>query len=303
VRIGPDLDYKLGQYIDPWDSEYDPNPVIFRHLFNALNPYKRVIMSHEPTLDEHESMDQRLSFEPSATENQSGLPGLSPMGTTAEEVPSNWQFAEIDSTRIVTVSQRQQPKCDAKFRRTQRTLRSSNELAATYVEEVGVDVTPQRVDGLYPDTSYHGSLTPASPEDQHLTHGSTSTFSPVLYPESSPSESGASVATVSLASMSMDCTCPECGLVFRTAGLQRTHYNRKHNLRYTCEECSAAFGLRKDLERHEQTVHQKQSSSTPAFLCPNVGCATPDKRFTRKDNWRRHVNKCKETVAVRRMRR
>jgi uncharacterized C2H2 Zn-finger protein len=276
VRIGPDLDYKLGQYIDPWDSEYDPNPVIFRHLFNALNPYKRVIMSHEPTLDEHESMDQRLSFEPSATENQSGLPGLSPMGTTAEEVPSNWQFAEIDSTRIVTVSQRQQPKCDAKFRRTQRTLRSSNELAATYVEEVGVDVTPQRVDGLYPDTSYHGSLTPASPEDQHLTHGSTSTFSPVLYPESSPSESGASVATVSLASMSMDCTCPEC---------------------------SAAFGLRKDLERHEQTVHQKQSSSTPAFLCPNVGCATPDKRFTRKDNWRRHVNKCKETVAVRRMRR
>lgn len=172
---------------------------------------------------------------------------------------------------------------------------------------------------VYPESSNAGMPAASSPGNYSSTHDSTPLYSPMMSSEASPSESGMSAETVSPSSTfsgegasplaqydanaDQACTCRTCGRVFRTAGLQRIHYNRKHNLRYTCQECNKSFGLRKDLERHELSVHQKHLSSTPAHTCPHEGCATPGKKFPRKDNWRRHVNKCKETLAVKAMRR
>jgi hypothetical protein len=35
------------------------------------------------------------------------------------------------------------------------------------------------------------------------------------------------------------------------------------------------------------------------FTCPNVGCSTPRKTFTRKDNFQRHFERCRLAVAAR----
>jgi Zn finger protein HypA/HybF involved in hydrogenase expression len=87
--------------------------------------------------------------------------------------------------------------------------------------------------------------------------------------------------------------CARCNLQFRTQGLLRNHYNRKHNLRYKCDACAIAFGLMKDLERHRSTIH-KRLFALETFQCPNKDCATPSKLFDRKDNFLRHVSRCKK---------
>ncbi|KAH7394311.1 hypothetical protein BKA66DRAFT_411035 [Pyrenochaeta sp. MPI-SDFR-AT-0127] len=91
--------------------------------------------------------------------------------------------------------------------------------------------------------------------------------------------------------------CPDCNLKFRTAGLRRNHHNRKHNLRYTCVVCTVPFGLRADLERHEHTVHSDLFRSERRFWCTVPGCAIPKKEFNRKDNFDRHVERCRRTAA------
>lgn len=93
--------------------------------------------------------------------------------------------------------------------------------------------------------------------------------------------------------------CPDCDDKFRTPGLRTNHYNRKHNLRYKCVVCSAAFGLRKDLERHKSTVHKESFSTEVSLFCTNPGCATPMKEFNRKDNFKRHVERCREAIETR----
>ncbi|KAH7093127.1 hypothetical protein FB567DRAFT_167311 [Paraphoma chrysanthemicola] len=93
--------------------------------------------------------------------------------------------------------------------------------------------------------------------------------------------------------------CPECDLRFRTPGQKRNHYNRRHNLRYKCTLCTAAFGLRKDLERHKTTVHKDLFQSQTRLFCSNVGCATPDKEFNRRDNFQRHVERCRLAIVTR----
>lgn len=93
--------------------------------------------------------------------------------------------------------------------------------------------------------------------------------------------------------------CSECHEKFRTPGLLKNHFNRKHNLRYDCKLCGAAFGLRKDLERHQSTVHKDMYKPVNQLLCPNPGCATPKKVFNRKDNFNRHVERCRQAVVTR----
>jgi uncharacterized C2H2 Zn-finger protein len=93
--------------------------------------------------------------------------------------------------------------------------------------------------------------------------------------------------------------CPDCDLKFRTPGQKRNHYNRRHNLRYKCSLCTAAFGLRKDLERHKHTVHKDQFQSGTRLFCTNFGCATPKKEFNRRDNFHRHVERCRQAIATR----
>jgi uncharacterized C2H2 Zn-finger protein len=95
--------------------------------------------------------------------------------------------------------------------------------------------------------------------------------------------------------------CPDCEAVFRTSGQRKNHHNRKHNLRFTCNfaSCDSAFGLRADLERHRRTVHRNvlQPESSRAFKCNNIGCTTPEKVYTRKDNFTRHVERCRKAIA------
>lgn len=83
----------------------------------------------------------------------------------------------------------------------------------------------------------------------------------------------------------------------------RNHENRKHNLRYACQHCNAAFGLRADLERHKVTKHTKELSQKPAkvFMCPNAECSTPDKEYFRKDNFMRHTRRCKKAKVKRKV--
>lgn len=91
--------------------------------------------------------------------------------------------------------------------------------------------------------------------------------------------------------LSKENKCPACDRIFCTPGLQRIHYNRKHNLRYSCQVCDKALELRTDLERHEFS-HQKHISPVPTFLCPNKRCHTAGKKFTRRDNFIRHRILC-----------
>ncbi|KAF2025856.1 hypothetical protein EK21DRAFT_92893 [Setomelanomma holmii] len=87
--------------------------------------------------------------------------------------------------------------------------------------------------------------------------------------------------------------CPDCDQTFRTPGQKR------HNLRYKCILCTAAFGLRKDLERHKTTVHKDLFRSQTRLFCTNAGCATPTKEFNRRDNFQRHVDRCSQAIATR----
>ncbi|KAF2830485.1 hypothetical protein CC86DRAFT_162102 [Ophiobolus disseminans] len=93
--------------------------------------------------------------------------------------------------------------------------------------------------------------------------------------------------------------CFKCGLNFRTPGLRRNHENRKHNPRYICPLCNAAFGLRADLERHRTTKHAKELNQKPkrVYLCPHSSCVTRGKEYYRNDNFKRHVKRCEKTIA------
>ncbi|KAI2486967.1 hypothetical protein Ptr902_01100 [Pyrenophora tritici-repentis] len=86
--------------------------------------------------------------------------------------------------------------------------------------------------------------------------------------------------------------CPSCRLTFRTPGLRRNHHNRRHNLRYTCIVCTAPFGLRADLDRHQYTRHPEQYRAADRFWCTVEGCENPGKEWSRKDNFERHVRRC-----------
>ncbi|ORY02559.1 hypothetical protein BCR34DRAFT_493059 [Clohesyomyces aquaticus] len=92
--------------------------------------------------------------------------------------------------------------------------------------------------------------------------------------------------------------CEECGAAFRTRGLKNNHTNRKHRRRYNCDHCESAFALNADLQRHKRTVHKETiPSSSKAFTCPYDGCATPTKKFTRRDNLSRHMVRCLNAQA------
>ena len=94
--------------------------------------------------------------------------------------------------------------------------------------------------------------------------------------------------------------CPICNINFDTEAQRKNHHNRKHNLRFICpvDGCTSAFGLRADLERHKRTVHKAILKVEPSlvFRCTNTGCADPKKIYTRKDNFTRHVKRCKKNI-------
>jgi hypothetical protein len=95
--------------------------------------------------------------------------------------------------------------------------------------------------------------------------------------------------------------CAHCDMLFDTNGQVNNHNNRKHNLRFKCSiaGCNSTFGLSADLKRHQHTVHKDAFTPIPAkvFKCDNVGCTGPGKIYVRKDNFKRHVKRCKKVIA------
>ena len=101
--------------------------------------------------------------------------------------------------------------------------------------------------------------------------------------------------------------CPECDLTFPTAGKAREHINRKHFRRFVCSMtgCDRRFHLQADLNRHAKTVHGKLDSgagapdyNAPSWICPLEHCSTPSKVWARKDNFNRHVERCRRLAMT-----
>ena len=78
----------------------------------------------------------------------------------------------------------------------------------------------------------------------------------------------------------------------------RNHYNRTCSLRYTCDTChDISFDVAADLKRHKKSVHQQFLGSDETYQCTIPGCLTPDKIFDRKDNFNRHMERCRRRIA------
>jgi hypothetical protein len=58
------------------------------------------------------------------------------------------------------------------------------------------------------------------------------------------------------------------------------------------------FGVKADLDRHEHTVHADRFRSEKRSWCTIPGCPTPNKEWTRKDNFNRHVRSCETRAAA-----
>ncbi|CAG5178322.1 uncharacterized protein ALTATR162_LOCUS8642 [Alternaria atra] len=86
--------------------------------------------------------------------------------------------------------------------------------------------------------------------------------------------------------------CDTCQTSYHSQGQLNVHLNRKHRRRYRCKHCDSAFALKADLKRHERGVH-KDMYAVKAFYCANPTCAIPEKKFTRRDNFERHVRRCR----------
>lgn len=69
-------------------------------------------------------------------------------------------------------------------------------------------------------------------------------------------------------------------------GRHRKHKVR-HDLLFACSTCDKGFGSKSDRDRHQATVHSQDSSQL--FYCTEAGCRRPDRGFTRKDNFLKHL--------------
>lgn len=129
---------------------------------------------------------------------------------------------------------------------------------------------------------------------------STGSLSPNAHNNNiSETESPSHFATTPETACDLKYACPNCNSSYRTPGQLSSHNNRMHNLRFVCSNCDAKFGLKSDLERHKHTKHKKLFGPLATFCCTNEGCATPGKKFHRKDNFRRHVERCRQAVLTR----
>jgi len=142
-------------------------------------------------------------------------------------------------------------------------------------------------------------LSPSSSELTSLSFGSSSMLNTAEESSlSPPTEGSTKIAAVRLSpgsnksSDEWHCDHPGCGRSF-PKGHDLNHHKRYHIKPYECDSPSCegrntAFSLRKDLIRH-QARH-----SDHRYYCPNSGCGYAvgghSGGFTRKDNWRRHIN-------------
>ncbi|CAN9104762.1 unnamed protein product [Alternaria alternata] len=158
-------------------------------------------------------------------------------------------------------------------------------------------------------SSPQNSKTTSSPQSSKSTPDSAKTklsFASTATNATHATSPGSAITTPSMATESPASSwspqensleCQTCGQLFSTAGRQKKHYNRIHNLRYVCDICARPFGVRADLERHEHTVHAEFFRSLKRSWCTIPGCPTPNKEWKRKDNFTRHVRSCEARAA------
>ncbi|KAG9189029.1 hypothetical protein G6011_05897 [Alternaria panax] len=137
--------------------------------------------------------------------------------------------------------------------------------------------------------------TPSSAEtDSTFASTATHAISPASSAITTPSASAESPATNPFSPVEESILkCQTCGQMFQTPGGQKKHYNRQHNLRFTCDICMRPFGVKANLDRHEHTVHADRFQSEKRSWCTIEGYPTPNKEWPRKDNFTRHVESCK----------
>ncbi|KAI4954673.1 hypothetical protein J4E86_005983 [Alternaria arbusti] len=131
----------------------------------------------------------------------------------------------------------------------------------------------------------------------YMVHSKSSTTAPPPVPVTSSTASAPTPSTIEDETRLLY-ACPDCPKILRTPGLLRNHYNRTHNLRYTCNLCNGiSFGLAADLKRHKKHVHQQGIEDDEIYRCTIPGCSTPNKIFRRKDNFNRHIKRCRKRIG------
>ncbi|KAI9332791.1 hypothetical protein BDR26DRAFT_868912 [Obelidium mucronatum] len=80
------------------------------------------------------------------------------------------------------------------------------------------------------------------------------------------------------------CPWEGCQKEFSDAANLKSHYFLHSNIKpYRCNECSSDFVRRRDMVRHQRTVHKSVMVGTPIHKCGVCGIT-----FSRKDSLARH---------------
>ncbi|KAH6865594.1 hypothetical protein BKA58DRAFT_224489 [Alternaria rosae] len=306
--------------VNPWDVEHQPNPVIFSHLSSSVKttpkqnvdhgtacaPNSKMLSTSEDCIGMSRSNAIRLHDPPAPCATPTTLdPGgtlltLHPIMTessddTVHSLGSSTSELSVESISPVTATSGE----FSPFKGKERCLDKLG--TVEFINFAAIIPATQPSSSLDNDIAIASSLSSHTWTDSGAIN-LPSQASPLSSPPSVSTPAKALVSPSVSTEMSTDTAfpCPLCHLSFRTPGLRRNHQNRKHNLRYPCTVCNSRFGLRADLQRHENNVHRYDTHAIPAklFRCPNIDCTTPGKTYARKDNFKRHVQRCEKTIGI-----
>ncbi|KAH8730957.1 hypothetical protein GQ44DRAFT_768118 [Phaeosphaeriaceae sp. PMI808] len=282
--------------INPWAVEYKPNPVIFAHL---AHPWA---LEHtpDPVVLAH------LTNEASTSDDTEALPLLNPY---SDEHP-------IVGPGLIRGTYR-----ESKYRASNSKISSQRKrgLDADELSTDGQSMHRSRILRLLgPDTASDISVPHEKNGPRYLIKGhNIEDVKPSIIsqepaeslplindtwecPADSPLRPSSTQSSSILSDSALPFFCKKCIASFRTRGQRREHENRKHIRRFVCNVCTLGFNLRADLKRHEKSVHKSGYTERDQcgywLKCPNVGCKSADKVWDRKDNYTRHVERCRSAI-------
>lgn len=288
----------------PWDFEFRPNRAAFPHLQeHSARDVEGIVRASRGGVEDGDGVGAETgsdrSFVTSLDEEEKGVEsnGVHEQAASPFASAQPLQDASSATTRI------ENP-----------TIRSPKDVYPMY---------PQEASTLSPPLANYDQSTPPDPgpeshrqRDMNLGAASNSTHlaSPYTTPSSIPDRcppTGLPTPTPSSQTSSPSSQtspnrtfsqhtfpCPECHLSFRTSGQRNSHINRKHRRRYTCpiQDCGSTFHLNADLRRHKHSVHKDVfgagAGKQKEWKCENEWCTEKERIWVRKDNFRRHLERC-----------